>query len=147
MAALSDMNDLEFKRRAYELAAGDVQIFTEELASLYEREGLKGLKSVPSVGASIAKHIEELLRTGRFKDYEKLKEKFPVNLGELLLVEGIGPRTIRDLYLKLGIKNLEDLERAAREGRIRDLPRFGTKSEERILKAVQAAKHKLQSLE
>lgn len=142
MAALSDMNDMEFKRRAYEQASADVQIFPEELADLYAREGLKGLRNVPSVGAQIAKHVEEILKTGRFREYEKLKEKFPVNLGELLLVEGVGPKTIRDLWFHLGIKNIADLEKACLENKIRTLPRFGVKSEERILKAVEAAKEK-----
>jgi DNA polymerase (family 10) len=140
MAVLSDMNDMEYKRRAYELASADVAIFPEELAQLYEREGLKGLRTVPSVGTQIAKHIEELLKTGRFGEYEKLKEKFPVDLGELLLVEGVGPKTIRDLWLRLGIKNLDDLEKACRAEKVRELPRFGIKSEEKLLKAVQDAK-------
>lgn len=143
MAALSDMNDMEYKRRAYEQASADVQIFPEELADLYAREGIKGLRNVPSVGSSIAKHIEELLKTGHFREYEKLKVKFPVNLGELLLVEGVGPRTIRDLWLKLGIKNLKELEKACLENKIRELPRFGIKSEQRILEAVQVAQERL----
>lgn len=143
MAALSDMNDMEYKRRAYEQASADVEIFPEELGQLYAREGLQGLRNVPSVGTQIAKHIEEILKTGHFREYEKLKEKFPVNLGELLLVEGVGPKTIRDLWFHLGIKDIADLEKACVEGRIRELPRFGVKSEEKILNAVEAAKERL----
>jgi len=60
----------------------------------------------------------------------------------LLVLEGVGPKTIRDLYYKLGVKNLRELEQACREGRVRSLPRFGIKSEQRILQAIEASKFK-----
>jgi DNA polymerase (family X) len=142
MAALSDMNDMEYKRRAYEQAAADVKIFPEELKEIYERDGTQGLTEVPSVGTRIARHIEALLKTGHFREYEELKKKFPVNLGELLLLEGVGPRTIRDLWFRLGIKNIAELENACRQGKVRELPRFGIRSEQRILEAIEAAKER-----
>jgi DNA polymerase (family 10) len=94
MAAYWDMNNVEYKRRAYEMAAADVKIFPASLSSIYDDAGLKGLSEVPSVGESIAKHIEELLTTGQFREYEEFKKKYPVNLRELLLLEGLWRRTI-----------------------------------------------------
>jgi DNA polymerase (family 10) len=140
MGVLCDMLGMDYKTRAYELAAGDVKIYPEQLSDLYQREGIKGLTQVPSVGSGIAKHIEELLTTGHFKEYEEFKKKIPVNLPELLLLEGVGPKTIRELYFRLGIRNLKQLEQACREGKVRTLPRFGVKSEQRILKAILTTK-------
>src|SRR5688572_5668612 len=114
MAAFYDMQRMDYKRRAYELAAADVKIFPENISELYHREGRKGLMSVSSVGASIATHIEELLKTGRFAKYEEFKRKIPVNLTELMAIDGVGPRTIRELWLRLKIKNIDELEQACK---------------------------------
>jgi len=98
---------------------------------------LKDLEDVPGVGVSIAEKIEESLKTGRIKYYEELKKKFPVNLLELSKIEGLGPKTIQLLYKKLGVKDLVGLEKAVKSGKVRNLPGFGAKSEEKILKSIE----------
>ena len=94
------------------------------------------MKDIPGVGTSIADHIEEYIKTGHIKDYEKLKKELPVDIEGLRAVEGIGPKTILHLYKKLGIKNLDQLEKAAKAGKIRKIPGLGEKSEEKILKGI-----------
>ena len=135
-----EMQGMAFKPRAYEKAADAVAGSGEQVSEIYEKGGLKTLEEIPGVGASIAEKIEELLKTGRLKYYEELKKKTPVDLGNLVQIEGLGPKNIKKLYENLKIKNLDDLEKAARAGKIRRLESFGEKSEERILKGIEFLK-------
>jgi len=131
-----EMQNVAFKPRAYQKAADVIESLQEEVVHSYQMGGLKALKEMSGVGESIAEKIEELIRTGKLKYYEQLKKKAPVNLSQLTAVEGLGPKKIRALYQKLGIKNLKDLERAAKAGKIRDLEGFGRKTEESILTGI-----------
>lgn len=140
MAQLLEMKNIEFKPRAYEKAALGVEGLNREIIDLYKENGSKALMEVPGVGKSIAEHIEGLLKTGKFSEYEKLKKEIPVNIGQLSAIEGVGPKMIKILYQKLKIKNLEDLESAAKAGKIRKLARFGEKSEQKILKGIEFLK-------
>jgi DNA polymerase (family 10) len=135
-----EMQDMPFKPRAYEKAALVIGGLEEEVREIYEKGGLKTLEEIPGVGVSIAEKIEELLRTGRSKYYEGLKRKTPIDLAELQQIEGLGPKTIKKLYQKLKIKNLADLERVAKAGKIRGLEGFGLKTEENILKSIEFVK-------
>ncbi|PIQ07020.1 MAG: DNA polymerase III [Candidatus Nealsonbacteria bacterium CG18_big_fil_WC_8_21_14_2_50_37_10] len=103
---------------------------------MYKRGGVKALKEIPGVGESIAKQIEEYLKTGKVNGYEKLKKKTPINLEEIIAVEGVGPRKAKTLYQKLGIRNLKDLERAAKSHKISPLFGFGEKTEKNILEGI-----------
>ena len=130
------MDDVPFKPRAYEKAAETIGYLEEEVADIYKKNGLKGLEAIPGVGASIALKIEELIKTGHLKYYEALKKKMPVDLSGLSVVAGVGPKHVKKLYKRLGIKNIADLKRAATAGKIKKLAGFGVKSEENILKGV-----------
>jgi len=127
-----DMKDVPFKPRAYSKAADTVRDLEEDLSQIYKKEGIKGLNAISGVGASIAEKIEELIKTGKLKYYEELKKDTPVKLDELTRVEGLGPKKIKKLHEELGIRNLKDLEKAAKEHKIRDLEDFGPKTEENI---------------
>jgi DNA polymerase (family X) len=140
MAILLDMERIQFKPRAYEKAAMEVENYAQNLDQLYKDGGIKALMGIPSVGKSIAEHIEEILKGGTFKEYEKLKKKTPVNISELAGVGGVGPQMIKVLWEKLKVRNLEDLEKACRAGKIRELPNFGEKSEQKILKGIEFLK-------
>ncbi|HOB90038.1 MAG TPA: helix-hairpin-helix domain-containing protein, partial [Candidatus Colwellbacteria bacterium] len=129
-----EMGDVAFKPQAYSRASAVIASLEEDVASIYEKGGLKALEDIPGVGKSLALKIEEYLRTGKIKYYESLKKKTPVDVSELTRIEGLGPRKIKILYKKLGIRNVDDLEKAASAGKISKLPGFGKKSEENILK-------------
>ena len=146
MAAFWNMTKIDYKARAYELAAADVKLYPENIIDVYEREGIHGLTQIPSVGPRIARHIKELLTTGHFKEYEEFKKRIPVNLSELLLLEGVGPRTIHELWVRLKVKNIKDLEEVCRSGKVRHLPGFGMKSEAKILQAIQLQKQNTTSV-
>src|SRR3989338_9072714 len=90
-----------FKVKAFEKAAQGIREMEIELADIYKEKGLNGLEEIPGVGPSIAGEIEELIKTGKSKYYEKLKKKAPVDVGELMKVEGLGPKGIQKLYEEL----------------------------------------------
>jgi DNA polymerase (family 10) len=134
------MQHVQFKPRAFEKAAETVGALEEEVSKMYASGGIKKLKEIPGVGQSIAEIIEELVTKGRSTEYEKLKKATPVRLDELARVEGLGPKSIQKLYQELGVRNLKDLEVAAKKGKIGALEGFGAKSEEKILKGIGFAK-------
>lgn len=140
MAVLYEMEDVRFKPRAYERAAEAIETLDETVADIFARGGRKALDGIPGVGPGIAAHLVEILQTGTFKEYEWMCKRVPVAVEELNPVEGLGPKMIKILYQKLKIKNLKDLETAARTGKIRKLPHFGAKSEEKILKGIEFLK-------
>ncbi len=136
-----EMEGVTFKPRAYEKVAQAIGELEKDVTEIYKQGGLKALSEIPGVGVSIAEKIEELIKTGRLKYYETLKKKTPVDLGTLTKVEGLGPKNIMRLYKELRIKNLRDLERAARAYKISKLEGFGEKSEENILKGIEFIKN------
>ncbi len=137
MAAFLEAEEVQFKPRAFEKAALTIEGMEEELSDLYKVGGIAALEEIPGVGRGIAERIEELFLTGHVKDYERLKKKYPVNVGELTAIEGMGPKNAIKLYKKLGVRNVAELEKAAAAGKIRNLPGFGEKSEEKILKGIE----------
>lgn len=140
MAALYEMEGVLFKPRAYEKAAESIQNLGQEVVDAYKKGGRKTLLEIPSVGQGIADHLEQLFATGHFKEYERLKKKIPVEISELMSIEGVGPRLVKTLWEKLGIKTVKDLEKAAQAGTIGKLERFGKKSEQKILKGIELLK-------
>ena len=135
-----EMQHVQFKPRAFDKAAETVGALEEEVSAIYAKGGIKALKEIPGVGQSIAEIIEELVTKGRSTEYEKLKKATPVRLDELARVEGLGPKSIQKLYKEIGVRNLKDLEAAAKKGKIGVLEGFGKKSEEKILKGIEFAK-------
>jgi len=130
------MEDVSFKPQAYEKAGIGVESLEEEVVDIYKKQGLKGLMKIPGVGQGIAERIEELIKTNRMRDYEKMKKKMPVKIDELTAVEGVGPKMVLKLYKELGIRNIKGLERAAKAGKIRHLRDFGDKTEQNILQGI-----------
>lgn len=96
------------------------------------------LIEVPGIGKTLAAKIEEMLSTGRLEFHERLSQEIPVALLELLRVEGLGPKRVKQIYETLGVTTLEELSAAAREGELSKLPRMGKKTEDRLLRAIEA---------
>ena len=135
-----EMQGVQFKPRAYEKAGHSVEGLEEDVSEIYKKGGLKAVEDIPGVGESIGEKIEELVKTGRLKYYEQLKNKLPVKIGELTAIEGVGPKMVMKLYKELGIKDLKTLEKSARAGKIAKLEGFGKKSEEKILRGIEFMK-------
>ena len=131
-----EMQEVPFKPQAFLRVAETLKILGEDVQDIYQKEGLKGLEDIPGVGKGIAGKMEEYVKTGRIEELKIYKKKMPVNIKELTLVEGIGLKMVKELWEYLKIKNLKDLERNAKAGKVAKLSGFGEKKEQNILEAI-----------
>lgn len=125
-----DLEGVQFKPRAYRRAAEVVEALAEPIEDLVA-DGTHS--ELPGVGEAIAKKIAEIVETGRLRYHDELKAKLPIDLHALTRVDGVGPKTAKLLYEALGVKTLDDLEQAARAGRIHTVKGLGEKTETKIL--------------
>ena len=138
MAELLELHaENRFKIIAFSKAARAIESLPEDISLVCWE---KRLQSIPGVGKAIAQKVEEYLKTGQIEAHEELLAKTPPGLVKLLQISGLGPKTVFMLHEKLNITNLEELEKAATEHRIRRLPRMGPTRETNILKAIERYK-------
>jgi DNA polymerase (family 10) len=130
VADLMEIESVDFRTRAYRRAAHTVETLSEDIEDIKNE---RRLQELPGIGAKIAKKIEEIVDTGKLEYLENLKKEFPVDYDALIAVEGLGPRSIKQLYNELGVRNLDDLEKNAKRHRIRRLKGMGEKTEHKIL--------------
>lgn len=130
--------EIIYKILAYRKAADSLNELGRDVSDIWEEEGLQGLQAIPGVGKAIAEKIDELLRTGELGFLNRLTEEVPLSLADLLEISGLGPKKVALFWKELDITTLEGLETAAREGQLRDLPGMGAKSEEKIIKGIEA---------
>jgi DNA polymerase (family 10) len=137
IADILEMQNVEFKPRAYRKAARTVESLSEPIEEVYEE---KRLKELSGVGESIAAKIAEIIETGKSQYLEDLKKQMPADIEALTSIEGMGPKSVKKLYEKLKIKTLDDLARAAAQHRIRGIKGFGPKTEQNILEHLELAR-------
>lgn len=130
-----------FKIVAYEKAADSVEHATSELKDLWD-DGK--LDTIPGLGKAMQGYLDELFRTGKVKHFESIKKDLPQGMFELLGIPGMGPKSAHKLAKELKIKDIKDLEKAARTGKIRNLDGFGEKSEKDILASIAEFKGRTQ---
>src|SRR5512143_3360741 len=136
IANLSEIKgEVIYKTLAYRKAAENIAGLSRE-ASEYWKEGK--LEEIPGVGKTIAEKIDELMRTGKLQFLEKLKKEVPAGLADWLKVPSLGPKKAGMIWKALKITTLPQLEKAARAGKLRDLPGMGAKSEAAILAGIEA---------
>ncbi|MBI3631775.1 MAG: DNA polymerase/3'-5' exonuclease PolX [Candidatus Staskawiczbacteria bacterium] len=140
IAKYLEMDKVAFKPYAYEKAGNSLEATEKDVGEIYNKGGRNALMEIPGIGKNISDHIEEYLKSGKIKVYEELKKKLPINIDEMSKVEGLGPRKAKILYQKLGIKNLKDLEKAAKKHQIAPLFGFGKKTEDNILQGIEFLK-------
>ncbi len=152
IAFFLEMEGVAFKPYAYEKAALALETLKKDVEEIYngtadisakggyKEGGIKELEKIPGVGKSTAEKIEEYIKTGKIKYYEEFKKKLPVDLEEIIAVEGMGPKKTKVLYQKLGIRNLKDLEEAAKFHKIAPLFGFGKTTEKNILEGIKFLK-------
>jgi len=135
MAELLDLRGGEpFRARAYRRAAITIGTLREPAADLLS----KGFdfNDLPGVGEDLAAKIREICLTGRLKALDELEARTPSRLVALSAVPGLGPKRLRTLKDRLGVESIDALAKAAADGRLRNLPRFGAAFEAKILKAL-----------
>lgn len=125
----------QFRVRAYREAARTVSGHSKSVAEMVE-DG-EDLSELPGIGKDLASQIQEIVETGTLSRLQELEKQSQPELRELLGVPGLGRERIQELNEKLGVSNLQDLEEAAREHKIRELPGFGKKTEENILEGIE----------
>ena len=121
-----------FKIRAYRNASETVAHAGVRVADLDEAQ----LLAISGIGKDLAKKIREAAETGRVQYHQELLAEFPPTILDLLALQGVGPKTVRQLYSEAGIRTIDDLEAAARDGRLTALKGMGAKKQALILKAV-----------
>ncbi len=124
----------QYRSRAYMMAAQRIGSLTEDIRKIWQRGELQ---SIPGVGKSIAAVIEEYLETGQSSKLEELREGLPRGVMELIELDGVGSKKAMRLYEELGINSIDELEKAAKAGKIRRLKGFGPKTEENILQSIE----------
>ena len=139
---LADMLDIEGKENRFALIA--YRRVAEQLANL-DRDintiaQAGELRSITGVGQAIAEKIDSLLKTGSFPLLDRLKREIPNGVVQLLAVPDMGPKRVKMLWQDAGIQNVEQLEQAAREGKLAGLPGFGPKLEAKIIASIAATK-------
>ena len=125
-----------FRIRAYRNAARTLGELPQEARALLEKG--EDLTRLPGIGDDLATKVREIVDTGRSSLLERLRRELPPAVTELLQIPGLGPKRVKALYHDLEVQTVEQLYRAARDGRIRALPGFGEKTELNILQAVEA---------
>lgn len=128
-----------FKARAFHNASRAVEGLTKELPILIESGELLEVKGI---GKSIAEIITKLVTHGKSKEYDDLRHSFPDGLLEMLRIQGLGPKRVKLLYEKLKIKNLSELEQAAKADKLSSVEGFGQKTQENILKGIEAVRRR-----
>jgi len=119
--------------RSYEKVSELLDSLPDRIETLAQDEAK--LKALPGVGDGMAEHIREILKTGDYALRQKLLKKYPATILDLLRLQSLGPKKVALLWKMFKVATVEGVEKLAREGKLRDIPNFGEKSEQNILKA------------
>lgn len=135
---LEILDENPFKIRAYTRAADAIARLAVPASTL----SIVELEAIDGIGHALAEKIREISASGTFPELDEARSRVPPGLIDMLALEGVGPKTVRALWKKLGTVNIEDLEKAARGHRIRALRGFGEKKETGILNAIESARQR-----
>jgi len=124
-----------FRIRSYRNAAQAIENLPQRVADLISEP--KKLLEVPGIGKGMLNNLQELFKEGRLSQHAALLEKYRPSMLELLKVQGLGPKTIALIWGAYQVCDVEGVEKLAREGKIRELPRMGEKHETKLLKAIE----------
>jgi len=135
-ADLMEVNgDDSFRIRSYRRAAEALEGHPQQVSELLDEP--KKLLEIPGIGKGMAANIQELSREGKLSSHQELLQKYRPSMLELLKIQGLGPKTIALLWSAFQVSDLAGVEKLAREGKLRELPRLSEKSEQKILKAIE----------
>jgi DNA polymerase (family 10) len=132
LTALDEGSPQAFKVRAYEAAIQGIEGYDGDLAGAEKKQ----LVTIKGVGNSTADKILEFETTGTVAKLEGLRQKYPPAFVELTKIPGLGPKTLKTIRRELGVENLEDLQEAIADEKLRELPGLGKTTEEKIARAI-----------
>src|SRR6201998_830432 len=124
--------------RSYEKAAALIDTLPESIEQLVKEP--EKLEELPGIGERMVEHLQEIVKTGDYSLRKKLLKKYPATILDVLQLQSLGPKKVAFLWSNFKAATVADVERLAREQKLRDLPGFGEKSEQNILKAVEVFK-------
>src|SRR5437667_11810063 len=124
--------------RSYEKAAELIDSLPESVEQLVKEP--EKLEELPGIGERMVEHLQEIVKTGDYSLRKKLLKKYPATILDLLQLQSLGPKKVAFLWSNFKAGTVADVEKLAKEGKLRDLPGLGEKSEQNILKAVEAYK-------
>ncbi len=134
IADLLELQGVTFKPQAYRKGARLLEGMSGDIEEVAKQGKLEEL---PGIGKALSEKIKEYFATGKIKHLDELKGQTPGHLADLLNIPGMGPKKAKLLFEKLKIDSVPKLEKAAKEGKIRNIAGFGEKSEEEILKGIE----------
>jgi len=126
-----------FRVRAYREAGRIVGAHPEAMSAIAGAPG--ALEALKGIGKDLAGKIRDLVATGRTELDDELRAKIPDSVVDFTELQGLGPKRVKTLFETLGIRDRDALEKAAKAGKLRDLPGFGEKVEQNVLKALATA--------
>ena len=124
-----------FRIRSYRNAAEAIEGLPQQITDLIEDP--KKVLAIPGIGKGMLANLNQLLHEGKLSLHAEMLKKYRPSMLELLRVQGLGPKTVALIWSAYQVCDLEGVEKLAREGKIRELPRMGEKHEQKILKAIE----------
>src|SRR6266404_4584057 len=124
-----------FRVRSYRNAAEAIEALPQQVADLIQEP--KKLLEIQGIGKGMQANLVQLFKEGRIEAHAELLKKYRPSMLELLKIQGLGPKTIALIWSAHQVSDLEGVEKLAREGKIRELPRMGEKHELKLLKAIE----------
>lgn len=130
----------QFRVRAYREAAGLVANQSQQIQEMIKKN--EDLTKLPGIGQDLAAKMKEVVETGELKQLNKLKQELPVELTQILDIEGLGPKRVAKLHQELDIKSIKELEESLKKNEIEDLEGFGQKTQQNIKQAIKEYKER-----
>jgi DNA polymerase (family 10) len=124
-----------FRIRSYRNAAQAIEALPQQIADLISEP--KRILEIPGIGKGMLVNLQEMFKDGRLTLHAELLKKYRPSMLDLLKIQGLGPKTIALIWSAYQICDVEGVEKLAREGKIRELPRMGEKQEQKLLKAIE----------
>ncbi len=124
-----------FRIRSYRNAAEAIEAQTQQIADLIDEP--KKVLAIPGIGKGMLVNMQEMFKEGKLSLHAELLKKYRPTMLDLLKIQGLGPKTIALIWSAYQVSDLEGVEKLAREGKIRELPRMGEKQEQKLLKAIE----------
>ena len=124
-----------FRIRSYRNAAEAVEASPRQISELIDDD--KQVLAIPGIGRGMLANFKQMFKDGRLSLHAELLTKYRPSMLDLLKVQGLGPKTIALIWSAYQVCDLEGVEKLAREGKIRVLPRMGEKQETKLLKSIE----------
>jgi DNA polymerase (family X) len=123
-----------FRIRSYRNAAQAIEALPQQISELIKEP--KKVLEIPGIGKGMLEKLQEILKQGRLSVHAELLKQYRPSMLDLLKIQGLGPKTIALIWSAYQVSDVDGVEKLAREGKIRALPRMGEKQETKLLKAI-----------